>query len=582
MTIGRIRHTLTIGHRLLLMGFLCLFVVSVVSAPRGKRKKKPVDERVYLIHADELRYDIYGPNPDAQIVKGNVSFRHKGARLTCDSAYFYQTSNSVRAFGHVRFRQADTLNLVCDRAWYDGQAQMLQARQNVVLKHHKQTLFTDSLNYDRLYQYAYFFNGGRLVDGKTRLSSDWGEYHTDTRQARFNLDVQVQTPDHRISTDTLYYETATSRAHVVGNYTTNKGKGKVGPSIIKSKGSTITTTDAFFNTRNDKAELYGRSMVVDKAKTIIADTLFYDSKNGNNRGHGNVIYVDDENKNKLTCGEVVYNEKQGKGYATKKALIMDYSHADTLYMHADTLRLETFFINTDSMYRKVHGYHKVRTYRTDFQAVCDSMVFNSKDSCMTMYQDPIVWNEGRQLLGEVIKVYTNDSTIREAHVLGQALSIEMLPDSTHYNQISSRDMYAYFVKGAIRRNDAVSNVRSIYFPIDSKDSTYIGLNYTETDTMRMYISPERKLQRIWMPKATGTLYPMTQIPPDRYKLDNFAWFDYIRPVNKDDIFNWRGKTGGTELKEIKRHTAPLQQIGRPETTAQPTLSSKPVERKKGN
>ena len=201
---------------------------------------------------------------------------------------------------------------------------------------------------------------------------------------------------------------------------------------------------------------------------------------------------------------------------------------------------------------------------------------------MTMYQDPIVWNEGRQLLGEVIKVYTNDSTIREAHVLGQALSIEMLPDSTHYNQISSRDMYAYFVKGAIRRNDAVSNVRSIYFPIDSKDSTYIGLNYTETDTMRMYISPERKLQRIWMPKATGTLYPMTQIPPDRYKLDNFAWFDYIRPVNKDDIFNWRGKTGGTELKEIKRHTAPLQQIGRPETTAQPTLSSKPVERKKGN
>ena len=179
---------------------------------------------------------------------------------------------------------------------------------------------------------------------------------------------------------------------------------------------------------------------------------------------------------------------------------------------------------------------------------------------MTMYKDPIVWNVGRQLLGEEIRVYMNDSTVREAHVLGQALSVEMLPDSTHYNQISSRNMYAYFVDGNIRRSDAVRNVQAIYYPIDDKDSTLIGLNYTETDTMRMYMSPERRLERIWMPKAEGTLYPMTQIPPTRFKLENFAWFDYIRPVDKNDVFNWRGKAQGTEMKNIVRHEAPLQRI----------------------
>ena len=87
----------------------------------------------------------------------------------------------------------------------------------------------------------------------------------------------------------------------------------------------------------------------------------------------------------------------------------------------------------------------------------------------------------------------------------------------------------------------------------------MGLVYLETDTLRMYMK-DRQLQRIWTPKNSGTMYPMTQIPPSRYKLPNFAWFDYIRPVDKHDIFNWRGKKDGTALKTVTRHAAPLQQI----------------------
>lgn len=567
------------GHRVILMMILCLFVLGMLSAASRKGRRKVVDEKVHLIHADELKYDIYGPNAQAQVAKGRVHFVHKGAHLTCDSAYFYQESNSARAFGHVRFRQGDTLSVVCDQAWYNGLDQLLEARHNVVMKHRSQTLTTDSLNYDRLYQYAYFFNGGKLVDGKTRLVSDYGEYNTGTKQSKFLYDVHLKTPDSEVWTDTLHYDNFKSLAHVVGMYTADRGNGKLGPSLIKTKGSTITTTDAYFNTKNDKADLYGRSTVVDKAKTITADTLIYNSKSGRNKGLGNVIYIDSKNKNTLTCGEVEYSEKEGRGYATKQALVRDYSQKDTLYLHADTIRLETFHINTDSMYRKVHCYNKVRTYRTDVQAVCDSMVFNSQDSCLTMYQDPIVWNMGRQLVGEVIKLFMRDSTVREAHVLGQALSIELMPDSIHYNQIFSRDMFAYFKEGKIRRSDAVSNVRAIYYPVDDKDSTLIGLNYVETDTMKMYMSPLRKLERIWMPKAEGTLYPMTQIPPSKYKLDSFAWFDYIRPVDKNDVFNWRGKTAGTEIRNIKRHAAPLQQLGaRPAVAVSPPSDTAATER----
>ena len=552
------------GHRTVFLTFLCLFVLFLlgsVSAQKRRKATRIVDDKVYLIHADVLKYDMYGPNPEAQIVKGKVKFSHKGATLSCDSAYFFQASNSVRAFGHVRFLQGDTLSLFCDNAWYDGQGQMMEARKDVVLRHRKQVLYTDSLNYDRLYNNAYFFRGGRLVDGNSKLSSDWGEYNTQTKQAVFYYDVQLQTPKNRISTDTLYYDTRKSLAHVVGMYTPDRGKGRVAPSVITNQNGQVTTTNAYFNTQTDHAQLFGRSTIVDREKTITGDTLYYDNKTGYNRGYGNVIYVDKKNKNRLTCGEVVYNEKTGHGYATRRALAVDYSQKDTLYLHADTMRIETFNINTKDVYRKVYAYRKVRAFRNDLQAVCDSMVFNSKDSCMTMYHDPIVWNGNRQLTGEMIKVFMADSTVREAQVLGQALSIEMLSDTIHYNQLSSKNLFAYFKEGNVRQTDAVSNVRAIFFPVDDKDTTLIGLNYTETDTMRMYIAPNRQLQRIWMPKAQGTLYPMTQIPADKLRLDVFAWFDYIRPVDKDDVFIWRGKAEGTEIKKITRTAPPLQKIG---------------------
>ena len=543
-------HSSTTGrHRMAFMVVLCLFGLGLLCAAAPKKKpRQKVDERVYLIHADELMYDQYGRNPGAQIARGKVAFSHKGAYLWCDSAYYYELTNSVKAFGHVRLKQGDTLSLTCERADYDGAELVMHARQDVVLKHRSQTLYTDSLDYDRLYDFAYFYDGGRLVDGNDKLSSDWGEYNTKTREAVFYYDVRMRSPDRLVETDTLHYDTRTSIAHITG------------VSKITSKNGIVHTTDGYFDNKADKAQLYQRSTVIDKAKTIIGDTLLFDDNTGVAEGFGNVVFIDTENKNELDCGYLIYNEQTGEGFATRQALVKDFSQKDTLYMHADSMKIYTFNINTDSVYRQVHCFRKVRAYRIDVQAVCDSLVFDSKDSCMTMYRDPVVWNGSRQLLGEEIKVFMNDSTIREAHVLGQALSIEEMPDSTHFNQVSSTDMYAYFIDGVLRRCDAVGNVRAIYFPVDDKDSTLIGLNYTETDTMKMYLSEERRMQRIWMPKAVGTLYPMTQIPPSKLRLSSFVWFDYMRPNSPQDVFLWRGKIEGTEMKKTIRKSAPLQKL----------------------
>lgn len=538
------------GHRIFFILILCLFgfcLVQAMQAPRKKHKKRPEGERVYLLHADELRYDMFGRNPDAQIVKGKVSFMHQGGHLTCDSAYFYQGTNSVKAFGHVHYRQGDTLSLTCERAEYDGMMQMMHARRNVVLHHRRQTLKTDSLDFDRLYNMANFFDGGTLIDGKDRLVSDWGEYHTETREAKFVFNVKLRSGKDVVTTDTLYYDVPTSTAHMVG------------PSKIVSGSSVVHTADGYYDTKTDKAKLFGRSTLVDKDKSITGDSLYY-VKNGESTGYGNVVYVDKKNKNSLTCNYLRYNEKTGMGFATKRPVAIDYSQKDTLWMHSDTMRIYTFNINTDSVYRKVHAYPHVRAFRNDMQAICDSLVFNSKDSCMTMYKDPVIWNANRQMLGEEIRAYMADSTIRFAHVIGQALSIEQMPDSVHYNQITSSEMKSYFEKGEMKMTEAIGNVQTVYYMTNDKDSSLVGLNYLETDTMRMYLGAARKLDKIWTNKFTSTMYPITQVPPAKYKLPNFAWFEDLRPTDKNDIFVWRGKSSGMELKSIKRHEAPLQSL----------------------
>ena len=562
-TINKISRYLS-GHRIQLAVVLCLFGLCVAQSrkvAKGRHRPK-TDERVYLKHADMLRFNQYGEHAGAQILNGNVAFLHKGALLTCDSAYFYQESNSFKAFGHVKMRQGDTLSLTSDYAFYDGDNQMAEARHNVLLRHRGTKLYTDSLNYDRLYNIGYFFEGGKMVDRNNVLVSDWGEYDTETRKAVFNYNVNLRNPKFTLTTDTLHYDTRTSLANIVG------------PSVIRSKESVIHTSEGYYNTNTGRARLYGRSTMSNKGKEITGDSLFYDEKRGISQGYRNVIYKDTQKKNELHCNYLWYNEKNGFAFATENPVMMEYSQKDTLFVHSDTIKVITYHLNTDSVYRTAHCYNKVRAFRNDVQAVCDSLVYNTKDSCMTMYRDPIAWSGDRQLLGEEIQVFMKDSTIDRAHIINQALTAELMPDKDHYQQLSSKEMFAYFTKGQITQTEAIGNVRSIYYPVDDKDSTLMGLVYIETDTMKMFMR-DRQLQKIWTSKTDGTWYPMTQIPPERYKLDGFTWFDYIRPINKDDIYEWRGKKDGTQLKNIPRHAAPLQHIEGGELKSVAATENKP-------
>lgn len=531
------------GRKVLLVSILCLFgfCLAAQSQSDKNRSQDTKTSKVYLLHSNLLKKSKN--LPDVQVLVGDVVFRHDSVYMYCDSAYFYEKKNMLEAFSEVRMEQGDTLSLYGDYMSYDGNTQIAQVRKNVRMENRSTVLLTDSLNYDRLAELGYYFNGGKLMDEENVLTSDWGEYSPATKVSVFNYEVRLENPQFTLMSDTLRYNTATKIANIVG------------PSNIESEDNHIYSEMGFYNTQLGQAELLNRSVLSNQGKNMTGDSLFYDRNQGYGEAFENVVMTDSVNKNMLTGNYCFYNEKTGYAFATDKAMAVDYSQGDSLFVHADTLQLNTFHLNTDSMYREMRAFHKVRIYRTDVQGVCDSLVFSAKDTCLTMYRDPVLWNNQQQLLGEKIMIYMNDSTLEWAHIANQALSVEKL-DSVHYNQVSGKEMKAFFKNGEMDKVNVIGSVRLVYYPME-QDSTLIGMNVSETSQLEIYLQNRKLKKMVMSPKSNGTLYPMTQLPTDQMKLDNFVWLDYIRPTSKKDIFIWRGKKAGQELKKNTRTAVPL-------------------------
>ena len=506
---------------------------------------KPNKDRVNIEHADNMEFNDY-LFPGAHRLSGNVRFSHGSFQMFCDSAVYYTNTNSFRAIGKVRIQQGDTLTLVGDSLYYDGQSLMAYMRYNVELRHYNRKLYTDSLDYDRILNRGYFFEGGTLVDETNTLTSDFGEYFTDSKDANFFDGVTLRGPNYTIYSDTLKYNTDSKWAYVQG------------PSNIHNGPNHIYTELGYYNTKLELAKLYQNTKLTGNNREMTGDSIIYNKLTGDMYAYSNINYHDKFNKNILQGNYVWYNEQTGSALCYDNAKVMDYSSGpDTLYMHADTIKLTTYNLNTDSVSRLVEGFYHVRAYRTDVQAVCDSLSFNSKMRRLSLFQDPIVWSENRQILGEQIDIDFNTQTIDSVYINRQALIAEQV-DSVHFNQVSGHQMRAYFKDGEMHETFVEGNVRVIQFPME-KDSLVLYQLYMETAKLKMSLE-QRKLQRIWTPAASGQFYGIGMAPREHSVLESFTWFDYVRPLNKDDIFIWRPKRKGTELKTTVRRQAPLQHL----------------------
>ena len=501
----------------------CLFVFACVTGAvnsQNNTSKNPKVAQVHMLYADSFNMEKE-ISPDAYIARGNVVFLHDSTYMYCDSAYMYRNTNTLEAFSNVRIVQGDSLFIYGDYLTYLGNIRLAKMRQNVRMEHNDVTLFTDSFNYDRIKNIAYYFDGGMLVDSTNELTSVYGQYLPATKEATFRKDVQLLNEKMVLKSDTLKYWTETKEALILGE------------SVIESDSGIIYSSLGWYDTQTDDSKLYNRSLVVSKdgQKNLTADTLFYNQQTGFGEAFGNMFLNDTTKKIILTGNYGWYNDLAGMAMATDSAQCIEYSQGDTLFLHADTLRM---FTVEEENSRLVKAYYGVRFYRTDLQGVCDSLQYNTADSVLRLFTDPVLWNAGYQLLGDTIHIYFNDSTIDRVHVLNYAFSVEKV-DTGSYNQLKGNDLKAYFLSGELSQIHVSGNAETIYYPME-KDSTYIGMNYTQSGFFKIYVQ-NRQLNRmvIW-PQPQGNTTPIPDLTPEAKSLKGFVLLDYLRPKDRYDIF----------------------------------------------
>lgn len=531
-----------------------MLVTAVALLPaRGQNQQDSVrTSYIYLLNADKVSYSEY-LLPGAQVLTGNVVLRHDSMYMYCDSALLYRETNSFKAFDNIRVEQGDTLFMYGDSLYYNGNTRLAQIRDNVRLENRTMVLLTDSLNYDRNLNLGYFFDGGTLLDETNTLTSDYGQFEPDRNLASFFDKVKLENPDYDMKSDTLYYSTET---HIASFNS---------PTTITNEDYIIFSDRGNFNTDSRSAVLLDRSQVDQKAgeSRMTGDSILFDDGKGELRAYGSVLLNDFKDHADISGNYVYCNRGNDSIVVTDRALAIEYSSGDTMYLHADTIRMQTYWnaAHDTVVDRHVRAFNRVKVYRYDVQMIADSMQVSSADSSMTLFGDPIVWSEGQQILGEKIIVYMNDSTIDWAHVIGQALFVQHV-DSTYYNQISGREMKAWFDgQGQLEHANVKGNVLVVFYPLDD-DSTKIGMNTTEASTLNAYFK-ERQIETISIPgKSSGILYPMTMIDSNKMYLPSFVWFDHLRPYAPDDVFYWRTKRGEEKLKKGVQKTVPLPTLKR--------------------
>lgn len=484
--------------------------------PKADRFQK---NKVFLEYADKLIADEK-MTPDFQVLKGNVKFRKEGMWMYCDSAYFYEKTNSLDAFGNVKMEQGDTLFVYADVLYYSGIDEVAQLRYNVRLENRDVTLFTDSLDYDMADNLGYYFEGGKIVDSQNELSSVYGQYEPDTKNAEFLFDVELVNEKYVMSTDTLHYNTNSKIADIVG-YTT-----------IVSDSNIIYTNKGWYNTQEEKATLYNRSLIVGKNnEKLTGDTVFYDRNKGYGEAFGRMELSDSVHSTILDGDYGYHNEKEHRSYATKRARAREFSQKDTLYLHGDTIRT---YLDNDSL-RVLVACPNVRFYRLDVQGVCDSMAMEERDSILNMFKHPVIWSDARQIFGNTIHIHFNDSTVDYALLPNSAFVAEHLGE-IYYNQLAGKKMKAYFESGEMRRLEVDGNVLVGMLPMEN-DSTYNKFFTTESSYLTVWLKPKQQIEEVKMwPEVTGKGIPLYKIKKSQLYLPGFKWYGAIRPKNPDDIF----------------------------------------------
>lgn len=503
---------------------------------------------------------------------GNAAVKQGNTTIKGDSIIVNQLTGIAEVFGNVHINDADSVDTYSQYLKYLGRERIAYLKKSVKLTDGRATLFTDDLEYNLATGIATYKNGGRVVNGKTILTSSDAIYYSDTKDVYFKKYVHLTDPKYDIVADSLLYNTFRKEATFIS------------PTRIKSKnGGIINTRNGTYNLETGKAEFYDRTSISDSSYFVTGGKIAYEEKAGVLQIEENGKIVDSMNHVTLLGGLLYLNKKDKSFLGTRKPIMIIYKNNDSTYVAADTLfsgirksdKLKKSTINirdtlvkpilldvskadsinifsaksgkndsiqfrstppvTPDTIRYFLGFHHVRIFNDSLQAVSDSMYYSTEDSVFRLFKAPIFWNGKSQVSGDTMYLFTESQKPRRLYVFNNSMVINEANKDV-YNQVAGRNLNAYFKEGSI---DYVrvkgSPAESVFYPQDD-DSAYIGMNRSSGDVIDVYFN-NKTLNRVkFINNVDGTLYPIRMTTHEQKFLKGFLWQDKRRPKNKLELF----------------------------------------------
>ena len=527
-----------------LIFFSSCFAVDIYS------RQLPVDptKRIDIIIADRYNYKKVEGVGDFISLGGNVRLKQDKTLFYCDSAVVNQAANTIEAFGNIHINDDDSVHTYAQYLKYLGQEKKAILKNKVKLTDGRAVLTTNELEYNTATKIGNYVNGGRVVIGKTILTSTEADYYGDTRDMIFRKKVVLVDPAYKVNTDTLFYNTYTEIARFVA------------PTTIVTDGRTVKTSEGYYDLRNKKAEFGQRPIVNDKDYTIIADRMAFDNATGFSDALGNVVYrtKDTASTSIILANRIQANNKTGAVLATQKPLMIIKQANDSIYIAADTLysakltELEqvrvvpSIFdsslgivsakmnVKDSNANRFVEAYYNVRIFSDSMQAVSDSMFYSFKDSAFRLFKSPIVWAQENQITGDTIYLYTQNQKPRKFYAFENAIAINRA-EKELYNQIKGNSIVGLFEAGNINFFKAKGSAENIYYAAD-EDSSFIGVNRSTSDVIEVNFRNGKPHKVVLRNNLKGTIYPMKQVNHSELRVRGFNWFEKRRPKTKFELF----------------------------------------------
>jgi lipopolysaccharide export system protein LptA len=477
-------------------------------------------EQIEIVNAEAL-VSAQKDGKEAQMLVGDVQFKHQNALMYCDSAYMYRDINSIEAFGSVRINQGDTLNLYGDHLFYDGNSQIATVDgKEVKLVSNEFTLTTDRLIYNRANNIASYFTGG-VIESKSdsnRLTSIRGYYMSTAKMFDFKDSVVLSNPEFVMRSDTLKY------------FTNNKVVNFLGPTTITGDSNLIYCEVGWYKTIEDQSKYFNNAYLISDNRILSGDTLFYDRKLGYGQAEGNVEILDTLEEMLIIGDYAQMYELKDSAIVSREPLMIKIMENDSIFLHADTFKV----FERDSI-KYMLAYYGVRIFKSDLQAVCDSVSYVLSDSTIKLLGNPIMWSEENEMSADSVDLYIKNQELHSLYMRPNSFMVSQV-DSIRYNQVKGTEMRGFFKDRELSLIKVKGNGQTIYFALDEEDR-FIGVNRAESSDIDIRLA-EQEIQHItFISDVESSMYPMGELDPrSELRFKGFQWRVERRPMSKEDLF----------------------------------------------